>query len=97
MDYLLFPLLMVLAGGLALWLVGKFFSLNSQGLFSCMVGALVVEVIGLSGIPYVPFIVLFVILIKFFDFGGVPAFVATGIYAIVRGVILSLAVFSSLV
>lgn len=87
---------MVLAGGVALWLVGKTLSSNSQGLFSCMVGALIVEVLGLLNIPFLAFIILFIILIKFFDFGGIPAFVATGIYVIIRGVILSLMLFGFL-
>jgi hypothetical protein len=84
MSIILAYILMVLIGGIALWIVAKLFSGDSPGIIQCFIGAGIAEFVSLFGIPLVPFIVLFIVLIKIGGFEGMPAFFATMLYGIMK-------------
>ena len=81
---LLIYVLMVLIGGTVLWIISKLFSGNSPSIISCYIGASIAEFVSLFDIPFVPFIVLFIVLIKIGDFEIMPAFFGTIIYGIMK-------------
>ena len=84
MAIILAYILMVLIGGVALWIVAKLFSGDPPGIIQCFVGAGIAELVSLFDIPFVPFIVLFIVLIKIGGFEGMPAFFATMLYGIMK-------------
>lgn len=84
MGLVLAYVVMVLIGGVALWVVGKLFSADPPRIVPCFMGAAVAELVSLTGVPYIPFIVLLVVLIKVGGFEGMPAFFATILYGIMK-------------
>ena len=84
MEIILAYILMVLIGGIALWIVAKLFSGDPPNIIQCFVGAGIAEFISLFGIPFVPFVVLFIVLIKIGGFEGIPAFFATMLYGLIK-------------
>lgn len=77
MAIILAYILMVLIGGIVLWIIAKLFSGYPPNIIQCFVGAGIAEFVSLFDIPFIPFIVLFIVLIKIGRFEAVPAFVAT--------------------
>lgn len=82
--YLLAYPLMVLVGGFAIFIIAKIFSASSPNIMECFKGAAIAEFVSLFNIPFLPFIVLFIVLIQIGGFRGMPALFATVLYGIVK-------------
>lgn len=85
---IIYPI-MVLVGGFAIFIIAKVFSADSPDIMQCFKGAAIAEFVSLFNIPFLPFIVLFIVLIQIGHFKGMPALFATVLYGIVKFLILS--------
>lgn len=94
MSIILDYVLTVLIGGLSLWIVAKLFSADPPNIIWCFIGAGIAEFVNLFRIPLLPFIVLFVVLIKIGGFQGMPAFFATILYGLIKVFLVGIILFS---
>jgi hypothetical protein len=60
------------------------FSEEPPNFVPCLIGAGITEFVNLFGIPILPFVVLFIVLIKIGGFEGMPAFFATILYGAIE-------------
>jgi len=84
MVLILAYIFVIILGGVAMWIIAKLFSADPPHLIQCFVGAGIAEFVSIFNIPVIPFIVLYVMLIKMADFDGISAFVATMLYVIIK-------------
>ena len=82
--YLIAYPIMVLVGGLAIFIIAKLFSPDSPNIIDCFKGAAIAEFVSLFGIPFLPLVVLVIVLMKIGGFKGLPAIFAALLYGLVK-------------
>ncbi|MCU0679968.1 MAG: hypothetical protein MUF50_01520 [Planctomycetes bacterium] len=77
-------LITALIGAFSLWIITKIFSADPLGFVPCLVIAGIIQLISAIGIPFLPLIILFIILVKTDAFNGIAAYFAVGLFGAIQ-------------